>query len=59
MEKDPVCGMLVDPVSAAGERQYQGVAYHFCSPQCLQRFSADPSRYAVSHQTEPSSKGRG
>lgn len=45
MEKDPVCGMLIDPASAAGERRYQGVVYHFCSPQCLQRFDADPRRY--------------
>ncbi len=45
MEKDPVCGMLVDPKQAAGQRQYQGKIYYLCSPACLDRFDQAPQRY--------------
>lgn len=43
--KDPVCGMLVDPQTAAGSASYKGVSYSFCSTQCLRQFEADPERY--------------
>jgi P-type Cu+ transporter len=42
---DPVCGMMVDPVTARGVAQYKGDTYSFCSPGCMQRFFADPTRY--------------
>jgi Cu+-exporting ATPase len=42
---DPVCGMTVDPASAAGSASYQGKTYSFCSTHCLRRFQADPRRY--------------
>ena len=42
---DPVCGMTVDPTTARGVAQYQGDTYCFCSPGCMQRFFANPSRY--------------
>ena len=45
MEKDPVCGMLVDPKQATGQRVYQGKTYHFCSPACLAKFDQAPARY--------------
>jgi Cu+-exporting ATPase len=45
MEKDPVCGMLVDPKQAAGQRVYQGKTYYFCSPACLVKFGKAPARY--------------
>ena len=32
MEKDPVCGMQVDPKKAAGTSEYQGKTYYFCNP---------------------------
>ena len=38
--KDPVCGMQVDPIRAAGTSQYQGQTYHFCSQSCLDKFQA-------------------
>ena len=47
MEKDPVCGMLVDPKQAAGQRQHQGKTYYFCSLDCLKKFDQAPQRYAV------------
>jgi P-type Cu+ transporter len=45
MSKDPVCGMTVDPATAAGHVDYQGKTYHFCSKHCLQAFSADPAKF--------------
>ena len=45
MEIDPVCGMEVDPRSAAGSFEYQGVTYSFCSRGCLEDFREDPESY--------------
>jgi Cu+-exporting ATPase len=45
MAKDPVCGMQVDPASAAASYVYEGQTYYFCNPRCLERFRADPLRY--------------
>ncbi len=42
---DPVCGMHVDPASAAGQSEYQGKRYYFCSPGCKQEFDSDPARF--------------
>ena len=47
MEKDPVCGMLVDPTQAAGQRTYQGKAHYFCSATCLEKFDQAPQRYTA------------
>ena len=43
--KDPVCGMMVDPESAAGNYQYDGTTYSFCNLGCLVKFRAEPDRY--------------
>ena len=43
--QDPVCGMQVNPASAAATAQWQGESYVFCSAQCRDRFVADPARY--------------
>jgi Cu+-exporting ATPase len=45
MAVDPVCGMSVDPASAAGEFSYNGTKYYFCSKHCRHSFSSDPERY--------------
>jgi len=45
MEKDPVCGMDVDPKTAAGKSEYQGKTYYFCSPGCKKDFDKDPQKY--------------
>ena len=42
---DPVCGMTVDPASAAGSHQHGGKTYYFCSPSCLERFKAEPTKF--------------
>ena len=43
--KDPVCGMEVKLSPAVKQTVYRGVAYFFCSEQCLQRFRAKPDLY--------------
>ena len=42
---DPVCGMTVNPLSAAGSYEYNGQTYYFCSQHCLKKFSEDPARF--------------
>jgi P-type Cu+ transporter len=42
---DPVCGMAVDPATAAGESEYEGKTYYFCNPGCKAKFEADPEAY--------------
>src|SRR5712692_2558177 len=43
--KDPVCGMTVDPATAAFRHDYDGQTYFFCGHHCLQRFRAEPAKY--------------
>jgi YHS domain-containing protein len=45
MEKDPVCGMTVDPKTAAGKSEYQGKTFYFCSLGCKKEFDKDPEKY--------------
>jgi P-type Cu+ transporter len=42
MERDPVCGMEVDPATAQ-HTVYEGTAYDFCSKACKQAFETNPS----------------
>jgi Cu+-exporting ATPase len=42
---DPVCGMTVQPATAAGSYEYQGKTYYFCAASCLAKFRTDPSYY--------------
>ncbi|TKS59321.1 MAG: copper-translocating P-type ATPase [Nitrospira sp.] len=44
-ETDPVCGMTVEPATAAGSHEYQGKTYYFCATNCLTKFRADPGYY--------------
>ncbi|WP_201313221.1 heavy metal translocating P-type ATPase [Dyella sp. EPa41] len=43
--KDPVCGMDVDPHTAAHHLEHDGHAYYFCAQRCKEKFHADPPRY--------------
>ena len=43
--KDPVCGMSVDPATAAATREYGGVTYYFCNPGCADKFAQNPAAY--------------
>jgi Cu+-exporting ATPase len=44
MAIDPICGMMVEPATAAGRFDYKGQAYYFCATSCLERFRADPEK---------------
>ncbi|MDP3597289.1 MAG: heavy metal translocating P-type ATPase, partial [Nitrospirota bacterium] len=44
MAIDPICGMTVDPATAAGSHEHRGERYYFCGLSCLERFKADPER---------------
>ncbi|MDQ5825338.1 MAG: YHS domain-containing protein [Chloroflexota bacterium] len=52
MEKDPVCGMDVEPSTAAGSSEYNGTTYYFCSPGCKRQFDKDPERYLSQGTTQ-------
>lgn len=45
MALDPVCGMEVDPDTAAASWEHKGTTYHFCSTGCLEDFKEDPDSY--------------
>ncbi|MDH5640008.1 MAG: heavy metal translocating P-type ATPase [Nitrospira sp.] len=46
-EIDPVCGMTVQPASAAGSCEHQGKTYYFCATSCLAKFQKDPAYYLL------------
>ncbi len=47
MERDPVCGMTLQPGQEAADCHYQGRGYHFCSAECRREFERNPRRYAA------------
>jgi len=42
---DPVCGMTVDPDTAAHRADHASRSYFFCSARCHERFVAEPARF--------------
>ena len=42
---DPVCGMTVDPATAAAKVDHAGKTYYFCSQHCAHTFKTDPARH--------------
>ena len=50
-EKDPVCGMMVDPHKAAGNLQHDGKTYFFCSTRCAERFEKEPDKFLTAPGT--------
>jgi Cu+-exporting ATPase len=59
-EKDPVCGMMVDPRKPAGKYEHKGKTYYFCSTRCAERFQKEPERFlaapgAAGMESKPSS----
>jgi Cu+-exporting ATPase len=55
LEKDPVCGMTVDPGRARGRVRHAGKDYFFCCQSCATKFRSDPERYLNSAAYEPMS----
>ena len=52
---DPVCGMTVNPATAAGSVDHDGQTYYFCSRHCVEKFRDDPARFL----NRPGSEGHG
>ena len=51
MVEDLVCGMEIDPKTAAGKIEYKGQTDYFCSPGCKKAFDKDPEKYIhASHE---------
>nr|WP_240541949.1 heavy metal translocating P-type ATPase [Bifidobacterium simiarum] len=43
---DPVCGMSVNPETAAASREYEGKTYYFCGAGCAAHFDQNPASFA-------------
>jgi P-type Cu+ transporter len=57
MQKDPVCGMSVDPRRAPAQEEHQGKDHFFCSAGCATKFRADPAKYLSQPHTAKSING--
>jgi Cu+-exporting ATPase len=55
---DPVCGMTVDPATAAAHRGAGPGTVYFCSAHCAAAFDTDPGRYAPAAGTAPGAAAR-
>ena len=42
---DPICGMDLEPSTAAGKHEHNGQTYYFCSQHCLAKFKENPNRF--------------
>src|SRR5271157_1555512 len=45
LERDPVCGMNVNPATAKHVHEHAGKKYYFCCSHCLEKFKANPAGY--------------
>jgi Cu+-exporting ATPase len=45
MERDPVCGMTVDPARAKATAEHSGKTYYFCGEGCAKNFRVEPDRF--------------
>lgn len=43
--RDPVCGMAVDPSTAKYSYSHEGTTWYFCADHCRQQFIAHPEHY--------------
>ena len=49
---DPVCGMTVEPETAAGSYEYLGTNYYFCGVGCLNKFQNAPDTFLAPKKEE-------
>jgi Cu+-exporting ATPase len=45
LERDPVCGMNVNPASVQYVHEHARKKYYFCCANCAEKFKAQPQRY--------------
>ena len=55
-EKDPVCGMTVNPATARHKTLHNSLQYFFCGAGCLAKFEADPEKI-LSSAPQPMGSG--
>jgi P-type Cu+ transporter len=53
MERDPVCGMTVDPSRARETVKHGGQTYYFCCRGCATKFRAAPESYLKGKPSPP------
>ncbi len=56
MEKDPVCGMMVDPKTSR-KSEYRGKTYYFCSAGCMKEFDKDPEKFVKASEKDNKKTG--
>ena len=44
-ERDPVCGMTVNPATAKHVHEHAGKNYYFCCAGCVEKFKVNPQTY--------------
>ena len=52
-EKDPVCGMTVEPPTKAGSVEHDGTTHHFCGTGCREKFERNPDAYLGGRPEKP------
>jgi Cu+-exporting ATPase len=50
---DPVCGMTVDIATAKHKHSFGGSTWYFCAKHCVDKFAAEPGRYARAKKPAP------
>ena len=53
--KDPVCGMMVDPATAAAKSEYKGKTYYFCNKDEKVQFDKSPDTYVKPERAKKAS----
>jgi len=56
--RDPVCGMEVDPATAAASIEHGGRTYFFCRDGCAEKFQAHPEAYLGTIEEREGSKAQ-
>lgn len=46
MQRDPVCGMMVDEKTSKLKSEHEGEIFYFCSSSCKSAFDKDPYKFA-------------
>src|SRR3984957_198669 len=55
LERDPVCGMNVNPATAKHTYDLHGKNYYFCCASCGEKFKSDPGKYLQPKSSTPPS----
>ena len=48
-QRDPVCGMDIEPQSAFAKREHIGQMFYFCSQSCVDQFDLEPGTLSTIH----------